>query len=95
MAGKKLPFGGKTIRPDAVLAKVIGSGKIGPTVMTKKLWNYFKGKKLLIRTATGPFGGMKVKPDGNLKAIGVKAAVAPSKVFKFVWSYIKRKKLFK
>ena len=63
--------------------------------MTKKLWNYFKGKKLLIRTATGPFGGMKVKPDGNLKAIGVKAAVAPSKVFKFVWSYIKRKKLFK
>lgn len=95
MAGKKVLFGGKTIRPDAVLAKVIGSGKIGPTVMTKKLWNYFKGKKLLTKTATGPFGGMKVKPDANLKAIGVKGTIPPSQVFKSIWAYITRKKLFK
>ncbi len=95
MAGKKKPFGGMTIKADANLAKVIGKGKQAPTKMTKNLWGYFKGKKLLVKTATGPFGGMKVKPDANLKAIGVKGTIPPSKVFKAVWAYIKRKKLMK
>ncbi len=41
------PFGGMTIRPDAALAKVIGSGSVAPSEMTKKLWAYIKRNKLL------------------------------------------------
>lgn len=41
------PFGGMTIRPDANLAKVIGSGAVAPSAMTKKLWAYIKKNKLL------------------------------------------------
>ncbi len=97
MAGKRKgkPFGGMTVRPDGNLAKVVGKGKLPPTKMTKNLWNYFKRKKLLVKTKSGPFGGMKVKADAGLKAIGVKGTIPPSKVFKGLWAYIKRKKLMK
>ena len=91
----KKPFGGMTIKPDAHLGKVIGSGKQAPTKMTKNLWNYFKRKKLLKKTASGPFGGLKVKPDMHLAKITGSAMLAPSKVFKKVWAYIKRKRLMK
>ncbi len=43
------PFGGMTIKPDAALAKVIGSGAVAPSAMTKKLWAYIKRNKLLKR----------------------------------------------
>lgn len=43
------PFGGMTIKPDANLAKIIGSGAVPPSAMTKKLWAYIKAKKLLKR----------------------------------------------
>ncbi len=93
MVAKKKPFGGMVVKPDAVLGKIIGKAKLTPPQMTKKLWAYFKGKKLLIKTATGPFGGMKVKPDLNLKAVIGGATVPPTKVFKYVWAYIKKKGL--
>jgi chromatin remodeling complex protein RSC6 len=40
-------FGGMKIRPDAVLAKVIGGGAVSPAEMTKKLWVYIKKNKLM------------------------------------------------
>ncbi|HME87419.1 MAG TPA: hypothetical protein VKE88_03335 [Candidatus Nanoarchaeia archaeon] len=50
MAAKKLPFGGMTIsfkgRSETV-EQVFGTGKITPSEMTKKIWAYVKGKKLL------------------------------------------------
>jgi chromatin remodeling complex protein RSC6 len=46
MAARK-PFGGMTIKPDASLAKVIGSASVAPSEMTKKLWSYIKRNKLL------------------------------------------------
>ena len=88
MAAKKPAFGGMKIKPDAVLGKVIGTAKLTPPQMTKKLWDYFKSKKLTIKTATGPFGGMKIKPDANLKAVIGGATVPPTQVFKLVWAYI-------
>lgn len=45
----KKPFGGMTIKPDAALAKIIGSGAVAPSQMTKKLWAYIKRNKLLKR----------------------------------------------
>ena len=48
MAAKK-PFGGYTIsfkgRTETV-EKVFGSGKITPSEMTKKIWQYIKKNKL-------------------------------------------------
>lgn len=44
---KRKPFGGMTIRPDAALAKIIGSGAVPPSGMTKKLWGYIKSHRLL------------------------------------------------
>ncbi len=41
------PFGGMTIKPDAALAVIIGSGAVAPSEMTKKLWAYVKRKGLL------------------------------------------------
>lgn len=93
VAKKKVPFGGMTIKPDAVLGKVIGTGKQAPSKMTKNLWDYFKGKKLLKKTASGPFGGLKVKPDIHLGKVTGNAMIPPTQVFKKVWAYIKRKKL--
>jgi chromatin remodeling complex protein RSC6 len=46
---KRKPFGGMMIKPDANLAKVIGSGSVAPSAMTKKLWGYIKRNKLLKR----------------------------------------------
>jgi len=43
---KKKAFGGYHIVPDEHLAKIIGSGKVTPSEMTKKLWQYVKSKKL-------------------------------------------------
>ena len=43
----KKPFGGMMIKPDAALAKIIGSGAVPPSGMTKKLWAYVKRNKLL------------------------------------------------
>jgi len=47
---KRVPFGGMTIsfagRTDTV-QQVFGSGKITPSEMTKKIWSYVKGKKLM------------------------------------------------
>jgi len=40
-------FGGMKIKPDAALAKIIGSTPVAPSAMTKKLWQYIKKKKLL------------------------------------------------
>ena len=49
MAAKK-PFGGMTVsfagRSDS-MESVFGSKAIPPTEMTKKLWAYVKGKKLM------------------------------------------------
>lgn len=49
MAGKKL-FGGMTVsfagRSDS-MESVFGSKPMPPSEMTKKLWAYVKGKKLL------------------------------------------------
>lgn len=42
-------FGGLKIKPDAVLAKVIGTGAVSPAEMTKKIWVYIKAKKLMKR----------------------------------------------
>lgn len=47
MAKKKKPFGGMTIKPDALLGKVVGSAALAPSKLTKKLWEYIKKKKLL------------------------------------------------
>jgi chromatin remodeling complex protein RSC6 len=44
--GKKKPFGGYHIRPDAHLAKIIGKKPVTPSLMTKKIWQYIKKKKL-------------------------------------------------
>lgn len=44
---KRVPFGGMTIKPDANLAKVIGSAAVAPSAMTKKLWAYIKANRLL------------------------------------------------
>ena len=93
--GKKKPFGGMTVRPDAVLGKVIGMAKQAPSKMTKNLWNYFKRKKLLKKTSSGPFGGLKVKPDMSLAKVTGGAMIPPTQVFKKVWAYIKRKNLLK
>lgn len=41
------PFGGMKIKPDANLAKIIGSSAVPPSGMTKKLWAYIKRKKLM------------------------------------------------
>ena len=46
MKGKKKPFGGYHIKPDAHLAKIIGSKPVTPSEMTKKIWQYIKKKKL-------------------------------------------------
>ena len=46
MATKKKAFGGYQIKPDANLARVIGSKAVSPSEMTKKLWQYVKAKKL-------------------------------------------------
>ena len=47
---KKVPFGGMTIsfagRTEKV-TDVFGSGKITPSEMTKKIWAFVKGKKLM------------------------------------------------
>jgi chromatin remodeling complex protein RSC6 len=47
---KRVPFGGMTVsfagRSESV-TDVFGSGKITPSEMTKKLWAYVKGKKLM------------------------------------------------
>lgn len=43
---KKKAFGGYHIRPDANLAKIIGSARVSPSQMTKKLWAYIKKHKL-------------------------------------------------
>ena len=45
--GKRKPFGGMTIKPDAALAKIIGSRAVAPSAMTKALWAYIKKKRLL------------------------------------------------
>ena len=42
-------FGGMKIKPDAALAKVIGSSAVAPSAMTKKLWAYIKRKRLMKR----------------------------------------------
>ncbi|HIH39670.1 TPA: hypothetical protein HA219_03045 [Candidatus Woesearchaeota archaeon] len=41
------PFGGMMIKPDANLAKIIGSSSVPPSGMTKKLWGYIKSHKLM------------------------------------------------
>jgi len=38
----KKPFGGYQITPDEHLAKIIGSGAVSPSEMTKKIWQYIK-----------------------------------------------------
>ena len=43
---KKKAFGGYHIVPDEHLSKIIGKGKVTPSEMTKKLWQYVKGHKL-------------------------------------------------
>jgi len=40
-------FGGMKIKPDAALAKIIGSAAVAPSQMTKKIWQYVKKKKLI------------------------------------------------
>ncbi|MFC1727923.1 SWIB/MDM2 domain-containing protein [Nanoarchaeota archaeon] len=45
--GKRLPFGGMVIKPDADLAKIIGKKAVPPSAMTKAIWVYIKKKKLL------------------------------------------------
>ncbi len=92
---KKKAFGGMTVKPDAVLGKVTGSGRMAPSKMTKALWSYFKRKKLLKKTASGPFGGLKVKPDAALAKVTGSGMMPPTKIFKKTWAYIKRKKLAK
>ena len=43
---KRVPFGGYKIVPDANLAKIIGSGAVSPSEMTKKIWAYIKKNDL-------------------------------------------------
>ncbi len=47
---KKVPFGGMTVsfagRSETV-EQVFGKAKLTPSEMTKKLWAFVKGKKLL------------------------------------------------
>ncbi len=42
----KKAFGGYKIKPDANLAKIIGSKPVSPAEMTKKIWAYIKKKRL-------------------------------------------------
>jgi chromatin remodeling complex protein RSC6 len=42
----KKPFGGYQIKPDEDLAKIIGSGAVSPSEMTKKIWQYIKKHNL-------------------------------------------------
>lgn len=46
MAVKKKAFGGFKIKPDANMAKMIGSKPVAPSEMTKKMWAYIKKNKL-------------------------------------------------
>jgi len=44
--GKRKPFGGYQIRPDAKLGAVIGMKPVTPSQMTKQLWKYIKRRNL-------------------------------------------------
>ncbi len=46
MAGKRVPFGGMTVsfaKCGCSMKDVFGSGKLVPSMMTKKLWQHVKG----------------------------------------------------
>lgn len=51
MAGKKLPFGGKTISfkdyADTGLGEVFGTKPISPSQMTALIWKFVKAKGLM------------------------------------------------
>jgi len=45
--GKKKPFGGIVIVPDAKMAAIIGKKPLPPSKMTKAIWTYIKRHKLM------------------------------------------------
>jgi len=47
--GKKKPFGGIVIVPDAKMAAIIGKKPLPPSKMTKAIWVYIKRHKLMKR----------------------------------------------
>ena len=75
----------KPVQPDEVLAVVVGSDPIPRSEITKKLWDYIKGKNL-----QNPEKKTEIIADDALKAVfGGKERVTMFEMTKLVSAHIK------
>lgn len=75
----------KPMRPDAVLAPIVGAKAIPRTQVTKKVWHYIKRKKLQDKKKR-----IMINPDALLKKVcGGKKQVSMFELTKWVNKHLK------